>query len=127
MSVKDIFGQNKRSVVAASSSSYVNIEGVNYEGIFKAGVASNVLAVTAVRVTGYGFVPTLSKYLGFGSISNVYAHNTGAVVLLGDNATYWDIEQLFRGYYLQQRDLHIIRAVGQHSQQRVQEGWRYRD
>ncbi len=91
VTVKGIFGQNKRSVVAASSSSYVNIDGVNYEGIFKGGVASNVLAVTAVRVTGYGFVPTLSKYLGFGSISNVYAHNTGAVVLLGDNATYWDI------------------------------------
>ncbi len=90
VTVTRILGQNKRGLITFSSCSNVNLDDWVQDGIFKNGVASNVLGAFGVRTIGYGFVdPT--HYLPFGSIKNGRARNTGSGILVGDNTTYISI------------------------------------
>jgi len=90
VTVTGIVGRNKRGLITFSSCSNVNFDDWAQEGIFKNGIASNVLGAFGVRTIGYGFVdPT--HYLVFGSISNGRVRNAGCPILIGDNTTYISI------------------------------------
>ncbi|KAA2242795.1 hypothetical protein F0L74_09715 [Chitinophaga agrisoli] len=90
VSVTGLFGQNKRGLITFSSCSNVNLDDWVQEGIFKNGIASNVLGAFGVRTVGYGFVdPT--HYLVFGSITKGRVRNAGCPILIGDNTTYISI------------------------------------
>lgn len=86
-----LFSQNKRGMITLSNCSNYSVDDLTQDGIFKNGIASNVLGTFGIRIVGYGFNEPINYWTGFANINNFKAKNTGAAILVGDNATYLSI------------------------------------
>ena len=86
-----LFSQNKRGMITLSNCSYYSLDDLSQDGIFKNGVASNVLGTFGIRIIGYGFNEPINYWTGKATINKFIAKNTGAAILVGDNATYLTI------------------------------------